>query len=591
MNEHRIAEIRAAGESGMSIQGTPIVYDIPTVINDPAGNYTEIIRRGALDSAELTGARLLYNHDLNKVPLAKFPTTMRLAITPAGLKMSADLPDTEAAREIYAAIKRGDLSGMSFAFTVPKGGDNYDRASNTRIISRIDKVYDVSIVPFPAYPQTSIEARAAMTGNIKQQAITLCNHILKNHTLKGEPRMKFTTTAEAFNHYRTASIEDMERRAAEIKAEIETGGNADIEALNIELSGIAEARQNILDKRENRGAGFNPITGANFEQRASYADGTVDIISSVEYRNAFYKKLLGQKLTNFEAAAWEKAQTEKRADSFNTTTDSAAVIPTQTLNEVISKARKMGGLLSVCRSFNIPAKISIPVGTPTGAAAWNTEGAEVESEKVNVASVNFGAYEILKVFSISAAVKRMSVPAFENYLADELAASVMATLADGVVNGTGDNQGTGILPGVEWVDDENALAYENWQSFANLAKTVAKLKRGYANGAKWVMNNAMLFTHLYGLMDGNGRPIFLQNPQIDGIGKILGFDVIVDDYMPDDVILFGNFQYMGYNLPEGIAVEASTQSSFKSGRIDYRALAIADCKPIVPEAFVKLYKA
>ena len=83
----------------------------------------------------------------------------------------------------------------------------------------------------------------------------------------------------------------------------------------------------------------------------------------------------------------------------------------------------------------------------------------------------------------------------------------------------------------------------------------------------------------------------MQDLQSEKIGKILGFEVIIDDNLADDVILFGNFNYMGYNLPEGIMVEVSTQSSFKSGRIDYRAMAIADCKPIVTEAFVKLYKA
>ena len=57
----------------------------------------------------------------------------------------------------------------------------------------------------------------------------------------------------------------------------------------------------------------------------------------------------------------------------------------------------------------------------------------------------------------------------------------------------------------------------------------------------------------------------------------------------DNVILFGNFgQYLGYNLPNGIVIETSRESSFKSGLIDYRAIAIADCKPLVNEAFVKL---
>ena len=92
------------------------------------------------------------------------------------------------------------------------------------------------------------------------------------------------------------------------------------------------------------------------------------------------------------------------------------------------------------------------------------------------------------------------------------------------------------------------------------------------------------------MQDGNKRPVFVQDTQTDKVGKILGFEVVIDDYIADDTIYFGNFNYMGYNMVDGIAVEASTQSSFKSGRIDYRGMCIADCKPIVKEAFVKLYK-
>lgn len=184
MKEIRICEIRAAapaGADGLILEGMPIVYDQPTVINDPAGRYTEIIRRGALDGADLTDARLLYNHDLNKVPLARTPKTMRFIQDPAGLKMTARLPDTEEARSVHTAVSRGDLSGMSFAFKVPPGGDRYDRKAQTREILKIDKVYEVSIVPFPAYQTASVEARAAMQAlddPARKQAIILCNKIL-----------------------------------------------------------------------------------------------------------------------------------------------------------------------------------------------------------------------------------------------------------------------------------------------------------------------------------------------------------------------------------------------------------------------------
>jgi len=406
--------------------------------------------------------------------------------------------------------------------------------------------------------------------------------------------MKFQNVQEAFNYYMNSTISDIEKRAAEIKGILESDPNADVTSLNIEIAGLNEAKANVEQRSAApQGAGFNPIAGMSFETRASYEAREGDVFASTEYRSAFYKTLLGQKLNNFEKAAFDRAMTETRADAYSTTSEVAAVIPTQTLNEVISKARTMGGLLSVCRSFNIPAKIRIPVGTPTAKAAWNTEGTAVESTEPSVAYVDFGAYEIIKVFSISAAVKRMSVSAFEAYLAEELASCVMACLADAVVNGTGEDQGTGILNGVTWTPDANHFTFDMTAglTYADAVKVVSKLKRGYSNGAKWVMNNATLYSLFYGLVDANKRPIFIADPKNEKIGKVLGFDIVVDDNLADETILFGNFNYMGFNLPEGIMVEASSQSSFKSGRIDYRATAIADCKPIVPEAFIKLTRA
>lgn len=411
--------------------------------------------------------------------------------------------------------------------------------------------------------------------------------------------MKFKTIAEAFNHYMNSSIADIEKRAAEIKQIVDTDPNADIASLNIELEGLKQAKANVEQRSAGTpGSGFNPITGMSFERRASYDATEGDVFASAEYRNAFYKTLLGHKLNEFETAAFNRAMTEQRADAFSTTSDVAAVIPTTTLNEVISKARTMGGILPACRGFNIPTKVMVPVGTPTAKAAWNTEGAAVESAEPSVTYISFGAFEIIKVFSISAAVKRMSVSAFEAYLAEELASCVMACLADGVINGQGTTEGTGLLAGIVWATSgasKNAITFtgdsNTTLAFKDVIDTVGLLKRGYTNGAKFAMNNKTLYSQVYGLLDGIGKPVFVQDLQGDKIGKILGFEVVVDDNLADDTILFGNFQYMGYNLPEGIMVEVSTQSSFKSGRIDYRAMAIADCKPIVTEAFVKLYKA
>lgn len=191
MKEVRVSEIRANkptadGEKALILSGRPVVYDTPTQIKDISGSYIEIIRRGALDSADLSDVRLLVGHDASKIPLARTPKTMKLSIDDDGLTFEAVLPDTEAGREAYQAVERGDLRGMSYAFTVPEGGDEYDAKSNTRTINRIAKVYECSLTAFPAYESTTVsaesrDARLRLCGLMekRQAAKILVNQILK----------------------------------------------------------------------------------------------------------------------------------------------------------------------------------------------------------------------------------------------------------------------------------------------------------------------------------------------------------------------------------------------------------------------------
>ena len=406
--------------------------------------------------------------------------------------------------------------------------------------------------------------------------------------------MKFNTVAEAFNYYRTQSVEDMQKRALEIGKEIDSNADTDVAALNIELKGIREAKEN-AETRSDVKKTLSFFEGSDMRPQKRDFDAET-IYESEEYRSAFFKTMLNQKLNESEKRAFELGL-EKRDDAYNTSSNSAAVLPTQTLNEIIKKARTMGGLLGECRAFNLPTKISIPIGTPSGRAAWHTEAAAVESENVTVVPVSFDGYELMKVFSISEKVRKMSISAFEKYLIDELSACVLDTLDYSVVNGSGSGEGTGIETGVTWSTtgaNKNHVQVAKTADikYADVVALVALLKRGYAAGAKMAMNNATLYNVFYGMLDTAQRPIFIADPKDESIGKVLGFPVVIDDNIADNTVYFGNFgKYFGYNMPEGIVVESSRESSFKKGVIDYRAMAIADCKPLVTEAFVKLSKA
>lgn len=152
-------------EEGSVIEGTPIVFNQDTKLQDWAGEYIERIDPHALDDADLKDIRLFINHDTDKIALARTKNgrgTMSFNVDDEGLHIKANL-DTEnnsEARSLYSAIKRGDMDGMSFMFRI-KDQEWLDLESDcpTRVIKGISIVHEVSVVNFPAYPQTSIDAR------------------------------------------------------------------------------------------------------------------------------------------------------------------------------------------------------------------------------------------------------------------------------------------------------------------------------------------------------------------------------------------------------------------------------------------------
>lgn len=150
-------------EHGHYIVGRPIVFNSRTDM----GWYDEIIDTGALDGTDLKDVRLLVNHNIDMIPLARsrnntVNSTMRLEPVVDGLDMRADL-DTENnsdAKSLYSAVGRGDISGMSFMFIVDADAwDDIDSEHPTRHIRSIKRVLEVSAVTFPAYNDTSISTR------------------------------------------------------------------------------------------------------------------------------------------------------------------------------------------------------------------------------------------------------------------------------------------------------------------------------------------------------------------------------------------------------------------------------------------------
>lgn len=132
------------------------------VLSEPMWGFREQIARGAFDGILEDDVRALFNHDPNHV-LGRNGKTLRLSIDDTGLHYEVDLPDTQAARDLTVSIGRGDVSQSSFCFRVAPNGDTWDENEDgviIRTITRIGRLYDVSPVTYPAYPDATAGMRS-----------------------------------------------------------------------------------------------------------------------------------------------------------------------------------------------------------------------------------------------------------------------------------------------------------------------------------------------------------------------------------------------------------------------------------------------
>lgn len=160
-------ELRAEeGDRGAIITGRPIVYNSRTDL----GPFDEIIDQGALDRTDLTDVRFLVNHDTSRIPLARSrrnnygSNTMQFTVDMQGMKLDwvqLDIENNSEARALWSAVQRGDITGMSFMFSIDEERwENLESEHPTRHITSIGSVVEVSAVTFPAYEQTEIYARS-----------------------------------------------------------------------------------------------------------------------------------------------------------------------------------------------------------------------------------------------------------------------------------------------------------------------------------------------------------------------------------------------------------------------------------------------
>lgn len=154
-------EVRVDSEGDKpTIRGYAALFN---VLSEDLGGFREQLATGAFSGVLENDVRALVNHDSNLVLGRTKSGTLALREDAAGLYVEITPPETQAARDLVELMKRGDVSQMSFAFTVAKEDQAWTRDGTgpwLRTIKRVARLFDVSVVTYPAYPQTSAAVRA-----------------------------------------------------------------------------------------------------------------------------------------------------------------------------------------------------------------------------------------------------------------------------------------------------------------------------------------------------------------------------------------------------------------------------------------------
>lgn len=365
-------------------------------------------------------------------------------------------------------------------------------------------------------------------------------------------------------------IEEIEARLSAISGELDND-NADIDALEKEVRDLKAEKKQLEEAAEKRnrlkgevasGKTGEVIRRFSPEQTETRSYGP----SSTEYRNAFLKNLLDLDMTK-----------EERAAFVHTTANTSAVLPTTMLNtiwDLVSQRHAVMNDITIYRTGTI-LEVVKHTAIAQGAAKTVAENTANDDEQNTFVKVTLSGKDFSKHVDISYAMERMSIDALEQYLIDEISASLGDAMADDVIAQIGTDMTSG--------NKVNSAA-NSALTFKELAALFGKLKR--VGAVTVYATRATIYNYLVGMVDTTGRPIFQPSAQAGQEGVILGAQIKVEDSVADNVILIGDGRRFVYNMVQDIMIESD--KDIKKHVTTYSGYARGSGALIDPDSFAQL---
>jgi hypothetical protein len=192
IKETRLAEVSLHEDEGkMILEGYALVFNQEALIGDETYGFIEEISPTALGETKMKDVPMKYNHMDSFLIIARTKNkSLELTVDHIGLKVRAELLDTSHNQDIYKMVRSGLLDKMSFAFTVDEQIWNREGDIPKRTITKIERLYDVSVVDTPAYDATSIYARSLESMELELKTMELEEQKEKSDLIKKRIKIK-----------------------------------------------------------------------------------------------------------------------------------------------------------------------------------------------------------------------------------------------------------------------------------------------------------------------------------------------------------------------------------------------------------------
>ena len=454
--EYRSFEIRQKEEKeaddSMILEGRAVVFNSPEVMFEFDGvEYFEQIDRHAFDEAEMDDVILNVNHEGQALARTR-NNTLDLELSEDGLDITADMAKSRASRDAYEAVQNGLLDKMSFAFTVRE--DAYDEKTHTRTVLKIDRLYDVSLVNFPAYEATSVSARSYFEAKAEAEH-RAAEAAEKAAEAAKEREEKRAALYEQLNELE--AIDALSEHAAEIRTEL-SADDADLEKMAEKVADLEARKAEIRKAAEERAKEAEKIAkgdlGKTKETHKERKKMTLEEMrSSHEYAVAYANYIKTGKDSQCRALLEkvEKRDDDPETDPTLLTENVSGTIPVPTSVEgIVRTAWERDGIVRRIRKTYFKGNHKVFYEVSGTDAVEHTEGSgAVDAEELVLATVNMIPKMIKKWVPLSDEVLELTGEEFLMYIYDELAYRIVKKLGNLIIDDiTALADGTAIGPAV-----------------------------------------------------------------------------------------------------------------------------------------------